>query len=137
MAGVFSSTLKGLHYLGFMSRVHREMVAGICLFGGEGHAKLTDLESGWMKTLGSKSSAFCKTKESAKFIRSFSVQLVESSARPVDLLLMVADDLLETQQWQLYGRWTSGSREKRTDKSERTCRTAVLCLCLRKVIFTV
>ena len=47
MAGVFSSTLKGLHYLGFMSRVHREMVAGIRLFGGEGHAKPADLESGW------------------------------------------------------------------------------------------
>ncbi|XP_069507456.1 serine/threonine-protein kinase 4 isoform X4 [Ambystoma mexicanum] len=42
IAAVFQSTLKGLEYLHFMRKIHRDIKAGNILLNTEGHAKLAD-----------------------------------------------------------------------------------------------
>lgn len=42
IATVLKSTLKGLEYLHFMRKIHRDIKAGNILLNTEGHAKLAD-----------------------------------------------------------------------------------------------
>lgn len=42
IATVLQSTLKGLEYLHFMRKIHRDIKAGNILLNTEGHAKLAD-----------------------------------------------------------------------------------------------
>lgn len=42
IATVLQSTLKGLEYLHFMRKIHRDIKAGNILLNNEGHSKLAD-----------------------------------------------------------------------------------------------
>ena len=42
MSTILQSTLKGLEYLHFMRKIHRDIKAGNILLTGEGQAKLAD-----------------------------------------------------------------------------------------------